>query len=112
MEKQLPIVDPSADACEIHQMPVEGGALVYHQTPAGTWICCHVDGPPTWGRGLPLASAVANWERAQAFLKYPSPRGFDHYPPIVRAPTARNDLAAGRRLARPARRSRGLSRRY
>jgi len=69
MEKQQPIVDPGADACEIHQVPVEGGALVCHQTPAGTWICCHADGAPTCARGLTLDAAVANWERAQAFLE-------------------------------------------
>ena len=69
MDKQLPIVDHHAEVCEIRQVPVESGALVCHQTPAGTWICCHADGAPICARGLTLDGAVANWERAQAFLE-------------------------------------------
>lgn len=61
--------EPRGEVCELHRVPASGAALICHQTPAGTWICCSHDGAPNCARGLTLDGAVANWERAQAFLE-------------------------------------------
>lgn len=70
MDTYRPIADPPrGDVCELYRVPVRDGALVCHETPAGVWVCCAKDGAPHCAHGLTLQGAVANWERAQAFLE-------------------------------------------